>query len=143
MQTLIKPMCFELKLEALLELQKPRIDKESLMFGFTGSFMIILSLMRILSYLPPCIFPLAFPPTSLLSYHSQTTRQKNSRNKSQKSFLNKNKHMQGWNPKKPTKLDGNDTTTLSHHLYILCHSFCQQCTPQNSLHALGLFICTK
>ena len=23
--------------------------------------------------------------------------------------------------KKPTKLDGNDTTTLSHHPYILCH----------------------
>ena len=26
--------------------------------------------------------------------------------------------MEGWNP---TKLDGNDTTTLSHHPYILCH----------------------
>ena len=66
--------------------------QESLMFGFTGSFMIILSFMRILSYLPPCIFPLVSPPTSLLSYHSQT-RQKNSRNKSQESFLNENKHM--------------------------------------------------
>ena len=35
------------------------------------------------------------------------------------------KRMWGWNPKKPTKLyiyfvDGNDTTTLSHHPYILC-----------------------
>ena len=29
--------------------------------------------------------------------------------------------LQEWNPKKPTKLDGNDTTTLSHHSYILCH----------------------
>ena len=28
--------------------------------------------------------------------------------------------MQGWKPQKPTKLDGNDTTTLSHHPYI-CH----------------------
>ena len=25
-----------------------------------------------------------------------------------------------FNPKKPTELDGNDTTTLSHHPYILC-----------------------
>ena len=28
---------------------------------------------------------------------------------------------------KPTKLDGNDTTTLSHHPYILCH-FATGCT---------------
>ena len=35
----------------------------------------------------------------------------------QKSQKNE-KHMQGWNPK---KLDGNDTTTLSHHPYILYH----------------------
>ena len=41
--------------------------------------------------------------------------------KSQKSFLNENKRMQGWNPQKPTKLDRNDTTTISHHPYILCH----------------------
>ena len=27
----------------------------------------------------------------------------------------------GLNPHKPTKLDGNDTTILSHHPYILCH----------------------
>ena len=39
----------------------------------------------------------------------------------QKSFLNENKCMQGWNPKILTKLDGNDTTTLSHHHYFLCH----------------------
>ena len=37
-----------------------------------------------------------------------------------KSFLNENKLMKGWNPQKPTKLDGNDTTTLSHHPYIFC-----------------------
>ena len=43
----------------------------------------------------------------------------------------------------PTKVDGNDTTTLSYHPYILCHSCCQLCTPQNSLHALSLFIHTK
>ena len=29
--------------------------------------------------------------------------------------------MQGWNPQKPTKLYGNDTTIISHHPYILCH----------------------
>ena len=28
--------------------------------------------------------------------------------------------MQGWKPQKPTKLDGNDTTTSTHHPYILC-----------------------
>ena len=33
------------------------------------------------------------------------------------------------------KVDGNDTTKLSHHPYTLCHSSCQLCTPQNSLHA--------
>ena len=38
-----------------------------------------------------------------------------------KSFLKENKHMQGWNPQKPIKLDGNDTTTSTHHPYILCH----------------------
>ena len=29
--------------------------------------------------------------------------------------------MEGWNCQKPAKEDGNDTTTLSHHPYILCH----------------------
>ena len=29
--------------------------------------------------------------------------------------------MEGWNPQKPTKLDGNDTMIFSHHPYILCH----------------------
>ena len=38
-----------------------------------------------------------------------------------KSFLNENKCMKGWNPQKTSKLDGNDSTTLSHHTYILCH----------------------
>ena len=33
---------------------------------------------------------------------------------------------------KQTELDGNDTTTRSHHTYILCHSSCQVCI---SLHA--------
>ena len=51
---------------------------------------------------------------------------KNNRNKSQKGFLNENKHMQGWNPQKSTKLD---TTTLSLHLV----PFCQLCTPQKPL----------
>ena len=57
----------------------------------------------------PCIFLLASPPASL-SYH-----EKQQLNKLQKSFLDENKH----NPQKPTKLDGNDTTILSHHPYIL------------------------
>ena len=35
--------------------------------------------------------------------------------------------MKGWKPQKPTKLDGNDTTTLSHHPYILCR-FATACT---------------
>ena len=29
--------------------------------------------------------------------------------------------MQDWNPQKATKLDGNGTTTSTHHPYILCH----------------------
>ena len=33
----------------------------------------------------------------------------------------------GMEASKPTKLDGNDTTTLSHHPYILCH-FATACT---------------
>ena len=33
--------------------------------------------------------------------------------KSHKSFLNENKCMRGWNPQKPTKLDGNDTTIIT------------------------------
>ena len=45
--------------------------------------------------------------------------------------------MWGWNPQKPTKLNGNDTI-LSYHPYNLCHF--ANCTPQNSLHALSLFI---
>ena len=39
----------------------------------------------------------------------------------------------GWNPQKPAKQDGNNTTTLS-HLYLV--PLCQLCTLQNSLHAL-------
>ena len=50
-------------------------------------------------------------------------------NKSQKSFLKENKHMLGWNPKKPSKQDGNDTTTLfTPSLHLV--PFCQLCTPQ-------------
>lgn len=45
-------------------------------------------------------------------------------NKSQKSFLNENRRMQGWNPQKPAKLDGNDTTILSYHPFILCTTIC-------------------
>ena len=38
-----------------------------------------------------------------------------------KSFPNENKRMLGWNPQKPANHDGNNTTTHSHHPYILCH----------------------
>ena len=38
-----------------------------------------------------------------------------------------------WNPQKPAEQDGNDTTTHSHHPYIMC-PFCQLCTTKNSLH---------
>ena len=48
-----------MRVEALLELQNPHIDEESVMFGFTGSFYVIIILYR------PCIFHLASPPTSL------------------------------------------------------------------------------
>ena len=52
-----------MRLEALLELQNPRIDKESVMFGFTGSFYVNIIILHASS-------PSASPPTSLLSYHS-------------------------------------------------------------------------
>ena len=39
---------------------------------------------------------------------------------SQKKFSEGKQVHVGMDPKKPTELDGNDTTTLSHHLYILC-----------------------
>ena len=58
------------------------------------------------------------------SYSSQDKSQK-------KCFLNENMHMQGWNPQKPTKLDGNDTAILSTiHTscanYALCQWFAQE-----------------
>ena len=40
----------------------------------------------------------------------------------------------GWNPQKPTKLDGNDTTIVSQHRYILCHF---------DIHAMNNVILTK
>ena len=51
-----------------------------------------------------------------------------------KSFLNENKRVRGWNPQKTTKLDGNDTTTLS-----LLFVYLQQLTTLNSSrHVPGL-----
>ena len=80
---------------------------------------------------------LPLPPFfSLIPFLNNNTK-KADRNKSQESFLKENKRMWGWNPQKPTKLNGNDTI-LSYHPYNLCHF--ANCTPQNSLHALSLFI---
>ena len=45
-------------------------------------------------------------------------------------------------PSKPTKLDGNDTTILSHHPYILCHF--ANYAHHKTLHMhIGLFTSTK
>ena len=74
--------------------------------------------------------PLGLPShlSSLLPFPKKTNR-----NKSQKSFLSKNKYMQEQNAQKPTKLDGNDTRLFS---YILYHFVNYICT-QNCLHALA------
>ena len=47
--------------------------------------------------------------------------------------------MKGWKSQKPTKLDGNDTTTLSHHPYILYHF----ATMHLHKYALSLFSCVQ
>ena len=39
-----------------------------------------------------------------------------------------------WNPQRPIKLDGNNTTILSHHSYILCHL---------ANYALCLLVCAR
>ena len=63
----------------------------------------------------------------------------------------------GWNLQKPAKQDGNDTTTLLHHLYILCYVPTMQtmklsmCTlayshPANEsfwVHTVTPFLCTE
>ena len=66
-----------------------------------------------------CIFPFPSFPTSLLSYILFLRKKSCSRNMSQKYFPNENKRMYGWNPQKPAKQDWNNTTTHSHHSYIL------------------------
>ena len=70
---------------------------KNVMFGFNGSFMMILNLyVNIIKLYRPCIFPLASPapPFSLtipitIQYNTHQKQQ----DKSQKSFLNENKHM--------------------------------------------------
>ena len=127
-----------MRLEALLELQNPRIDKESVMFGFTGSFMMILSFMWTLS----CFIDHASSPwprlhlSSLLPFLNNKTKKR--QEQVAKTFSELKQAHVGMDPKKPTKLDGNDTTTLSLHPYILCQSRCQLCTLQNSLYSLSL-----
>ena len=48
----------------------------------------------------------------------------------------------GWNPQKPAKQDGNNTTTLSHHPYILCH-FANYAHYKTLYMHFGLFTPTK
>ena len=58
--------------------------------------------------------------------------------------------MQGWNPQKPAKQDGNDTTTHSHHPYILCHfanyapkkTFCMHLAYSHPLNEHGTQHCS-
>ena len=89
----------------------------------------------------PCIFPSASPPTILLSYHSKMI-QKSNKNKSKKFSEVKQAHV-GVEASKPTKLDGNDTTTSTHHPHILCHFANYAHHVTNSLHALSLLICIE
>ena len=56
-------------------------------------------------------------PLGLPSYLSSLLPFLNNKKQVTKILRNENK---GWNLKKTMKLDWNDTTTLSHHLYILC-----------------------
>ena len=63
-----------------------------MLFGFTGSYMILSCVYAIIILHRPCIFPLASPPTSSLllflnnNTKTTTTTKKNSRNKSHKVF---------------------------------------------------------
>ena len=66
--------------------------------------------------LPP-YFSLTIPKRQNFTKRTKKKKQK----QVIKSFLKENKCMQGWKTQKSTKLDGSDTTTLSHHPYILCH----------------------
>jgi len=77
-----------MRLEALLELQNPRIDKQSVMFRFAGSFMIVNIIILYIDHASSA-WPL-LPPLFSLTIPKQTkkqknkTKKKNSRNKSQK-----------------------------------------------------------
>ena len=66
------------------------------------------------------------------------------RKKSQRSFCKENKCMQGWNPQKPAKQDGNDTTILSKQTrsYILYHFANNEHRKVYCMH-ISLFIPTK
>ena len=92
----------------------------------------------------PCLFCLASPPICLLPCHFFYDKKKPCRNKSQKSFCKENKCMQGWNPQKPTKQDGNDTTILSKQTRscILYHFANNEHHKVYCIH-ISLFIPTK
>ena len=75
---------------------------------------------------------------SLLPFLNDNTKKKQQKRVTT-SFLKENKCMSGWKLQKPTKLDGNDTTTHTFTPSLHLVPFCQLCTPQNSLHALNLF----
>ena len=87
--------------------------------------------------------PLGLPSHLSYPYHSKQQYKKEQQEQVTKKFSKwKQAHVR-WNPKNNQTIDGNDSSTLSHHPYILWHSSWQLCTPQNSLHALSLFIRTK
>ena len=67
------------------------------------------------------LLPLGLPSqlSSLLLFLTVNT--KKATKTSHKKFSEGKPMHVGWKPEKPTKLDGKYTTTLSHHLYILCH----------------------
>ena len=106
------------------------------MFGFTGTFMMILSCMWTLSnFIHHASSP--WPPLSpftIPKQYKKQTKKKKQQEQVTKKFWNENK---GWNPKKPTKLDANDTTTVSYSQSLLLISACT-----HTVHNYAFRICT-
>ena len=96
----------------------PQIKKcDVWIYNFTWKF----EFMRILSFMwtkkLTMHLPLGLPShlsSLLLFLNDIAKKEKKQHKKSRKVHV-------GMEPQKPTKLDGNDTTTPSHHPYILCH----------------------
>ena len=111
--------------EALFGLLNP-IDKEvwclDLQFHLeTFPFWWLFVLCEQQSFILSCFTDHASSPRPPFSLTIHKNQYKNNRNRSEKSFLNKNKRMYGWNLQNPTKLDWDDTTILLLHPYVLCH----------------------